>query len=109
MKLKSLLLRYYPPGTEFPRVAPGFAAWDGLERRRGRELGEGHGGPASVTQRDRKPELCSPGLLFFHTLTAVPQSPLSDSLRKLLNFLLKSFLVTHESESGWGGVWKGNE
>lgn len=41
MKLKSLLLRYYPPGMGFPRLGPGFPFWDGLGRRRGWGLGKG--------------------------------------------------------------------
>lgn len=39
MKLKSLLLRYYPPGTEFPPAGSGFPAWDSLGQRGGRNLG----------------------------------------------------------------------
>lgn len=49
MKLKSLLLRYYPPGTEFPEPAgSGFPAWDSLGQRRGREPGEEHRAPTAV-------------------------------------------------------------
>lgn len=49
MKLKSLLLRYYPPGTLFPEPAgSGFPAWDSLGQRRGREPGEEHYSPSAV-------------------------------------------------------------
>lgn len=96
MKLKSLLLRYYPPGMGLPRVGPGFPFWDDLGRKRGRVRGEG-------TKWDWKLELPCLGHPRFHTPTTVAQNPLSDSLRKSLKSFkktFKSFLVSHESEEG---------
>lgn len=92
MKLKSLLLRYYPPGTGRASSVPPWGPWlwpweaPGRRRVRGLEVPSGVGGPlVGDPVGGRKPGASQHGPSLLWLLDTVARNILSEFFRNSLN------------------------